>query len=60
MKAWTESDYAAAGYGRLSLRLPLATLMRLRKIAAALESSPTKVVRGLIDECAEEYAARVK
>jgi len=42
---WTDADYAAAGYGRLSLRLDQRTLTRISKLAEKLGVSRAEVIR---------------
>lgn len=45
---WTEEQYDAAGVGRLSLRLPTATLATLRNLAAATGETVSAVISRLI------------
>ncbi len=44
----TEESRRARGYGKITLRVPLATLEQLKTMAEQLGHSPTRVVNSLI------------
>lgn len=46
---WTDADYAAHGYGRITLRLPVEALVDLGKLAAKAGLSRAALVAWLID-----------
>lgn len=46
---WTDADYAAHGYGRIMLRLPVETLVELGRLAAKTGLSRAALVAWLID-----------
>lgn len=47
---WTDADYEAAGYGRLTLRLREETLAALEALAARWECTRTAAVERLVQE----------
>lgn len=52
---WTERDYTAAGYGRITLRLPEETLRRLREMTDHDSIGRAEWIRGAIDEQYEQW-----
>lgn len=46
--AWSEADYAAAGMGRLNLRLPLAILQKLRELGATENQGKKDILQQMI------------
>lgn len=54
---WTDEDYAAKGYRRLSLRLSPVPAAHLTELERELGASPTEVIRQALEEL---HRARVK
>ena len=47
---WTDADYAKAGYGRITLRLPLATLEVLERLSEQRGCSRAEAVDDAVRE----------
>jgi hypothetical protein len=48
---WTETEYAAKGYGRISLRLPLDALAILRDASTKSGRSRVELIAEAIRQC---------